>query len=81
MTFSSCKGPSYVWRRSPPPEDHAIACPFKSSPLSVCLSEDTSRASDPDQQIEFFVTSVPHGHDLSRTNISAAPARLRVKSM
>ena len=41
--------------------DPDVPRPFKRTPLSISLSEDTFRAVDPDWPIELFVTSVPHG--------------------
>jgi hypothetical protein len=61
MFVSFRKSPCYVWRRSPPPEDPAPPRPFKRTPLSICLSEDTFRVVDRNHPIELFVTSVPHG--------------------
>ncbi|SRR6266702_1068754 len=69
MFISFRKGPCYVWRRGPPPSDPAVPRPFKRTPLSICLSEDTFRAVDPDQPIELFVTSVPHGAPLAEPRV------------
>jgi hypothetical protein len=69
MFISFRKGPCYVWRRGPPAEDPAAPRPFKRTPLSICLSEDTFRAVDPDQPIELFVTSVPYGPPLAEPRV------------
>ncbi|KAF8259402.1 hypothetical protein EI94DRAFT_1751690 [Lactarius quietus] len=62
-------GPCYVWRRGPQPQDPAAPRRFKRTPLSICLSENTFRAVDPDQPIELFVTSVPHGPPLAEPRV------------
>ena len=69
MFISFRKGPCYVWRRGPQPEDPAAPRPFKRTPLSICLSEDTFRAVDPDQPIELFVTGVPYGPPLAEPRV------------
>jgi hypothetical protein len=69
MFISFRKGPCYVWRRGPLPEDPATPRPFKRTPLSICLSEDTFRAVDPDHPIELFVTNVPHGPPLAEPRV------------
>jgi hypothetical protein len=67
MFISFRKGPCYVWRRGPDPTTPNR--PFKRTPLSICLSEDTFRAVDPDQPIELFVTNVPHGPPLAEPRV------------
>ncbi|KAF8265565.1 hypothetical protein EI94DRAFT_1804220 [Lactarius quietus] len=70
MFISFRKGPCYVWRRGPQPQsDPAAPRRFKRTPLSICLSENTFRAVDPDQPIELFVTSVPHGPPLAEPRV------------
>ncbi|KAI9436416.1 hypothetical protein BJY52DRAFT_1328970 [Lactarius psammicola] len=70
MFISFRKGPCYVWRRGPTSSsDPAAPRPFKRTPLSICLCEDTFRGVDPDQPIELFVTSVPHGPPLAEPRV------------
>ena len=69
MFISFRKGPCYVWRRGPQPEDPTAPRPFKRTPLSICLTEDTFRAVDPDQPIELFVTGVPYGPPLAEPRV------------
>ena len=69
MFISFRKGPCYAWRRGPLPEDPTAPRPFKRTPLSICLSEDTFRAVDPDQPIELFVTGVPYGPPLAEPRV------------
>jgi hypothetical protein len=69
MFISYRKGPCYVWRRGPPPRDGCGPRPFKRTPLSICLSEDTFRGVDPDNPIDLFVTSVSHGPPVAEPRI------------
>ena len=65
MFISFRKGPCHVWRRGPAPQDPGEPRPFKRTPISICLSEDTFRTVNPDHPIDLFVTNVPHGPPLA----------------
>jgi hypothetical protein len=69
MFISFRKGPCYVWRRGPAPRDPCEPRPFKRTPLSICLSEDTFRGVDPDHPIDLFVKNVPHGPPLAEPRV------------
>ena len=69
MFISFRKGPCHVWRRGPVPQDPGEPRPFKRTPISICPSEDTFRAVDPDHPIDLFVTNVPHGPPLAEPRV------------